>query len=173
MNRTLAGAWLTAMWVLLWGDLTPANLLGGAAAAAVLLAVFPAQAAPRPFQFRIGAAVRFLAFFVVKLIQANMILAWEVMTPGNRIREGIVAIPVSITSDGLTAVVANSISLTPGTLTLEVDRERRIIYVHVLHLHDLDTIRRDLHRFEELALMAFGSPEELADFNSRKEVPHG
>lgn len=168
MNRILAGAWLTAMWIVLWGGFTPANFLGGAAVAAVLLTVFPAQEAPRPFQLRIGAAAHFLGFFVIKLIQANAILAWEVMTPGNRIRQGIVAIPVCITSRGLTAVVANSISLTPGTLTLEVDRERRIIYVHVLHLHDLDTIRKDLHRFEELALKAFGSPEELAEFNDRK-----
>ena len=57
-----------------------------------------------------------------------------------------------------------------GTLTLEVNMERRMIYVHVLHLHDLEKVRGDLHRFEELALRAFGSPEELAASEARREA---
>lgn len=158
------------MWVLLWGEPTPANILGGVAVAAALVLVFPAASEGPGSNFRPVAAARFLLHFLYKLVEANLILAWEVATPGNRIREGVVAVPVHLSSRGLVTMVANAISLTPGTLTLEVDMERRAIYVHVLHLHDLEKVRSDLHRFEELALRAFGSAEELAASESRSKA---
>lgn len=170
MNRILTGVWISTMWVFLWGELTPANILGGVAVAAVLVLVFPAAPGGPGSSFRPVAAMRFLFHFLYKLVEANLVLAWEVATPGNRIREGVVAVPVRMGSRGVVTMVANAISLTPGTLTLEVDMQRRMIYVHVLHLHDLDKVRSDLHRFEELALRAFGSPEELASSEAGGEA---
>lgn len=170
MNRILTGLWITTIWVFFWGEVTPANILGGVAVAAVLVFVFPAAPEGPGSSFRPAAAIRFLLHFMYKLVEANLILAWEVATPGNRIREGVIAVPVHVSSRGVVATVANAISLTPGTLTLEVNMERRLIYVHVLHLHDLEKVREDLHRFEELALRAFGSPEELAASEARREA---
>ncbi|HYN99041.1 MAG TPA: Na+/H+ antiporter subunit E [Actinomycetota bacterium] len=170
MNRILTGLWIATMWLLLWGEATPANIAGGVAVAAVLVFVFPAAPEGPVSSFRPVAACRFLLHFVYKLVEANLILAWEVATPRNRIREGVVAVPVHMSSRGVVTMVANAISLTPGTLSLEVNMERRQIYVHVLHLHDLEKVRRDLHRFEELALRAFGSPEELAASKAREEA---
>jgi multicomponent Na+:H+ antiporter subunit E len=170
VNRILTGLWIATMWVFLWGEPTAANILGGAAVAAVLVFVFSAAPEGPRSSFRPAAALRFLLHFAYKLVEANLILAWEVATPRNRIREGVVAVPVHMSSRGVVTMVANAISLTPGTLTLEVNMERRAIYVHVLHLHDLEKVRSDLHRFEELALRAFGSPEELAASEARREA---
>ncbi|MEX0790954.1 MAG: Na+/H+ antiporter subunit E [Actinomycetota bacterium] len=170
MNRILTGLWISTMWVLLWGEPTPANILGGVAVAAVLIFVFPPAPQGPGSSFRPVAAIRFLLHFLFKLVEANLVLAWEVATPGNRIREGVVAVPVHMSCRGVATMVANAISLTPGTLTLEVDMERRAIYVHVLHLHELEKVRSDLHRFEELALRAFGSPEELAASEARRKA---
>jgi len=170
MNRILTGLWIAIMWLLLWGEATPANIVGGVVVAAVLVFVFPAAPEGPVSSFRPVAAIRFLLHFLYKLVEANLILAWEVATPRNRIREGVVAVPVHMSSRGVVTMVANAISLTPGTLSLEVNMERRQIYVHVLHLHDLEKVRRDLHRFEELALRAFGSREELAASKAREEA---
>lgn len=170
MNRYLTVLWLTTMWVLLWGELSAANVAGGIIVATVLVTVFPvAPSGPRS-RLRPVATVRFVLHFVFKLVEANLILAWEIATPGNRIREGVVAVPVRVSSGGVVTLVANTISLTPGTLTLEVDLERKVIYVHVLHLHDLEQVRKDLHRFEELALLAFGTPEEVAAAGASREA---
>ena len=170
MNRILTGLWIATMWLLLWGEATPANIVGGVVVAAVLVFVFPAAPEGPVSSFRPVAAIRFLLHFLYKLVEANLILAWEVATPRNRIREGVVAVPVHMSSRGVVTMVANAISLTPGTLSLEVNMERRQIYVHVLHLHDLEKVRRDLHRFEELALQAFGSRDELAASKAREEA---
>jgi multicomponent Na+:H+ antiporter subunit E len=58
--------------------------------------------------------------------------------------------------------VANVITLTPGTVTIEVEDSPPVLYVHVLHLHDLEAVRRDLLRIEEFSVRAFGSPAARA-----------
>lgn len=150
--------WSTVVWVALWGSPTPANLLGGVAAGALALGAVPLQrrdpgrgtVTVRPL-----AALRFGAFFLWALVRASAVVAWEVVTPRNRIHEGIIALPLRTRSHGVATVVANAISLTPGTLTIEVAREPLTLFVHVLHLREVDTVRRELRRLETLALRAF------------------
>ncbi|CAN5801582.1 hypothetical protein BH24ACT3_BH24ACT3_07440 [soil metagenome] len=163
MSLALLVGWLVVIWVALWGSVTVTNVLGGLAAAAVLLAVFPVgtHAAPA-YAVRPVAAARFVAHFTTKLLEANLILAWEIVTPRNRINEGIVAVPMASCSDGIVTLAANAIGLTPGTITIEVDAEPTVLYVHVLHLHDLEQTRRDLLHLAALIIRAFGSPAAVA-----------
>ena len=165
--RLLVGAWLVLVWVALWEGASPANLLSGAVVAVALLAMFPLRGTTAPGRFRPLWALRFLAYFLIKLVEANAVVAWEVVTPRNRINEGIVAVPVTGASDVLVSVVANAISLTPGTLTIEVGTDPHILYVHVLHLHDIDAVRRDVTRLERYVLRAFGSDEAVAEVERR------
>lgn len=158
MRRRLAFAgWLVVVWVALWEDVSAANVASGLVLAGALMVAFRREPAARQGRFRPLAAGRFAAYFAWKLVEANAILAWEVVTPRNRINEGIVAIPIRGVSDALITVVANAISLTPGTLTIEADREPPVLYVHVLHLHDVEAVRREVQHLEALAIRAFGS----------------
>ncbi|MGH2689744.1 MAG: Na+/H+ antiporter subunit E [Actinomycetota bacterium] len=153
--------WLVAVWLFLWEGASLANVLSGIAAAVGVLLAFPPAPGGGQGRLRPLAALRFIAYFAWKLVEASAVVAWEIVTPTNRIREGIVAVPMRHVSDLLTTLVANSISLTPGTLTVEVDREPRVLYVHVLHLHNVEDVRRDVGRLEMLALKAFGSDEAI------------
>jgi multicomponent Na+:H+ antiporter subunit E len=163
MSLLALGAWLVAMWIALWGEVTVANVAGGVLAATAVLVTYRVAARPTPaYAIRPLAAVRFLGYFLVKLFEANLVLAWEVITPRNKINEGIVAVPIRGCSDGLITLVANSITLTPGTVTLEVSRDPAVLYVHVLHLRDIDEVRRDVQHLEDLVVRAFGSPEAIA-----------
>lgn len=157
----IRAGWLVAVWLFLWEQASVANVLSGTAAAVSVLLVFPPPRAERVGRVRPLPAVRFMAYFAWKLVEASAVVAWEIVTPVNRIREGIVAVPMRHVADGLTTLVANAISLTPGTLTLEVDPEPRVLYVHVLHLHDVEDVRRDVRHLELLALKAFGSDEAI------------
>jgi multicomponent Na+:H+ antiporter subunit E len=156
-QRLPFAAWLTFAWMALWGEFTLANLVGGALVSTLLLVVFP-DAGPRAgATFRPVAAVKFLAYFLYKLVEANAVVAWEVLTPNNEsVHEGIVAVPVTGASDAVITVVANAISLTPGTLTLEVHDNPPMLFVHVLHLRSIEQTRAEVHRLEGLALAAFG-----------------
>ena len=159
IGRLPFALWLVVVWVVLWGDVTPANILGGVLVAALVLAAFP-SAGPRPgITIRPLATLRFLVYFAVKLVEANAVVAWEVLTPSNAgVREGVVAVPVSGASDAVVTVLANAISLTPGTLTLAVHQDPAILVVHVLHLRSVEETRDEVQRLESLILKAFGDP---------------
>jgi multicomponent Na+:H+ antiporter subunit E len=68
-------------------------------------------------------------------------------------------------------LVANAVSLTPGTLTLELDRPGNILYVHVLHLRDLESVRRDVRSLEALVVRAFGDADSLASLEAQPRDP--
>lgn len=54
------------------------------------------------------------------------------------------------------------LGLAPGTMPIEVTRDPAVIYLHVLHLHDVEAVRADVNRLAELAVRAFGTPEAVA-----------
>lgn len=146
---------LVMIWVALWRSISPAVLGSGLLVSIVVMLAFPAPA-PRPFRtFRPLVAVRFALYFGYKLVQANLVVAWEVITPKNKINEGVVAVPLRDTGDAVVTLIANAISLTPGTLTVEVRRHPTVLYIHVLHLKSVEEVRRDIYRLESLALGAF------------------
>lgn len=155
-------AWLTVFWVVLWRDFSAGPALGGLAAAILVTAAFPPARRHRP-----GDTVRplwllvFAGYFLWKLLAANAILAREIVTPRDSIRTGIIGISVEGSSDLVVTMVANAITLTPGTLTLEVHRDPPTLYVHVLHLHDPEQVRRDVYRLQRFALRAIGSEGAL------------
>ena len=148
--------WSTVAWVFLWGDLTFANVLWGAVLGALTVVILPIQHRQHRLPVRPVAALRFLGVFAWELVKANAVVAWEIVTPGSRINQGIVAIPLRTHSPGLMTLIGNAVSLTPGTLTLETRLDPPTLYVHVLHLRDVEDVRADVHRFERLAMAAFG-----------------
>lgn len=150
--------WSAGVWVALWGNFSAANLIAGLAVGVVALLTVPSRPPTRErgrMTVRPVATLRFLLFFLWALVHASAIVAWEVITPANRIHEGIVALPLRTQSYGVATLIANAISLTPGTLTIEVSRSPLVLYVHVLHLRQVDQVRRELRRLETLALRAF------------------
>ncbi len=168
-------AWLLVVWLFLWEDVSFANVLAGLALGSLLVVLFPMRPRGIPGAFRPVAAAHFVGFFAWKLVEASMIVAWEVVTPRNRIKEGIVAVPIRGVSETLTTLVANAISLTPGTLTLEVRHQPPVLYVHVLHLDDIEAVRRDVQYLEVLAIRAFGSSaaSAAAEAALQDHVPDG
>jgi len=154
--------WLIALWVGFWHDLSVANVVSGVLVGALVLASAGvsmvsddddrARARVRPV-----ATVYFVLFVIYKLVVANLYLAWEIVTPRNKINVGVVAVRMRTESDLVANAVANVITLTPGSVTIESLGSPAVLYVNVMHLHDVDDVRRDLLRIEELAVRAFGS----------------
>lgn len=161
-RRLVLVAWLVVVWTVLWEGATPANLVSGLLVAVALLAVFPPRIRHGSFALRPWAALRFATYFLRKLIEANAVMAWEVLTPHNRIAEGIVAVPLPPGPAGLVALVANAVSLTPGTLTLEVRSDPPVLFVHVLHLQSADRTRHEVQHLDRLARAAFAPSTEEA-----------
>ncbi len=152
--------WLTVVWVGLWGSVTPANVLGGLVVSAVLLRVLPMEPLDAPGRVSPVGAVRFLGVFGVALVRSSLQVVVLVLRRRTTLHPAVIAVPVHGPGDRLLTLVGNSISLTPGTLTLEVDRARRLLYVHVIDVgaggEGLDAVRRDLESLEHAAGRALG-----------------
>jgi multicomponent Na+:H+ antiporter subunit E len=155
--------WLTALWVVLWRDPTAGNVVGGLLAAALVLVLFPARRPERrDHTVRPVRLAVFLGWFAWQLVLSNLVVAREVVTPRDRIRTGVVRVPLVHCSDLVVTVVANAITLTPGTLTLEARRDPTALYVHVLHQYDLEEVRAGILRLQRLVVRAIGSDRAVA-----------
>jgi multicomponent Na+:H+ antiporter subunit E len=97
-------------------------------------------------------SARSLLIFVFELIKANVRVAVEVLTPGFSMTAGIIRVPTRTRSSLELVLLANAISLTPGTLTLEVDEERRELYVHGLYVTSRAEFLTAIARIEDLVL---------------------
>jgi multicomponent Na+:H+ antiporter subunit E len=150
----LAIAWSTLVWVTLWEDFTWANFVGGVFVATLVILVVPLR--PLRFTHRVRPlALGWLSiYFVWKLIEASTLMAWEVITPRNRVNPAVVSVPLRTRSLGVATMVANMVSLTPGTLTLEVDHETMTLIMHVLHMETVEKSRQEVLHLEALAMAA-------------------
>lgn len=167
--RALPLLWLVVVWMALWGTISVANLLSGLAVGSLLLVLFPTrQVSEATGRFRPLRALELLAYFLWKLLEANTVVAWEVITPSNEsVKEAVVAVPMTGASDTVVAIVANAVSLTPGTLTIEVERDPTVLYVHVLHLRTIEQVRADVLKMERAVLRAFGTDDAIASAERR------
>lgn len=160
MSRLPLVGWLTVVWVGLWGSVTAANVLGGLAVALLLVRGLPLTDVTNRAVVDPVALLRFLGFFVADLVRSSLQVAVLVLRPSRPLRQAVVAVPVRGASDSMLTLLANAISLTPGTLTLEVDRPGSTLYVHVIDVGEsLDDVRADLLEVERLAILAVGSPD--------------
>ncbi len=158
-------AWLTAIWTLLWGSLSLASVGAGLLVALVLVLVFPpAPAEDGPVVVRPVACLALFWWFVGALIVTNLRVAREVLVPRarSRIRTAIVAVPLRAGSGLVTTVIANVITLTPGTLTVEVRGRPAVLYVHVLTLDSEEVTRADVAAIERRVVAAIGSRSDRA-----------
>jgi multicomponent Na+:H+ antiporter subunit E len=90
-------------------------------------------------------AVQFAIFFVWVLLKSNARVAFDVVTPQHLMRPAIIALPLEAKTDLEITLLANFITLTPGTAAVDVSPDRRLLYVHVMYLdEDADALRREL-----------------------------
>ena len=95
----------------------------------------------------------YLPLFLWEIIKANVDVAYRVMHPSLPIRPGIVKVKTSLKSDTALTFLANSITLTPGTLTVDVDRQNGILYIHWIDVKTEDVVGATkivVDRFEKI-----------------------
>lgn len=93
---------------------------------------------------RVPRVLHLGGYFVYQLIVSNFRVMWEVITPRQSSRPGIIGIELAARTDMEIMLVANMISLTPGTLSLDISDDRRVLYVHFMFLDDPAAARREI-----------------------------
>jgi multicomponent Na+:H+ antiporter subunit E len=162
--------WLVLVWILLWGTWSWANLLSGTVVALAVLLLLPLPPVVGGTRVRPLALLAFVAHFLVDVAVSGAQVAGRALGPG--VRQGaIVQVQLRADSDLLLTVVAENVSLVPGSLVLDLDRENRRLAVHLLHVEDdadLERQRADVLAIEERVVRAFGDAEDRAALAARK-----
>ncbi|MCG5215785.1 Na+/H+ antiporter subunit E [Streptosporangium sp. KLBMP 9127] len=154
---------LAAIWVLMWGNLSVANVLSG-----VLVAVLITWLTRLP---RVGGdariapwgCVRLLGWFLADMVISSSRVAWQAVRPGPPPVCAVIAVTLRSRSDLTMTVTALTLSAVPGSLVVEVRRSAGILYLHVLGVdreHDLEHTRLGVLALEARVIRAIGSGEE-------------
>lgn len=161
MMRAARVLLLAAIWVILWSDLSVANVASGLVVALGITIVFDVHPEGRLIVRPVHVA-RFTLYLGWKLVESTVVVARAVLSPRGAVHTGIVAVPLRGCSDAVVTLIADAISLTPGTLTIEVRRDPPVLFVHALDLRDVTRVQAEIRTLEVLAVRAFGSDEALA-----------
>ncbi|WP_251455145.1 Na+/H+ antiporter subunit E [Microbacterium sp. Marseille-Q6648] len=156
--------WLILLWMLLWGQLTWLALLTGIAAAVIVTRVFRLPPVELSGRLNLWYGLVFVVTFVGALVRGSLIVAWQVIDPRRYPGTAIVAIPLRVDDDLIMTHTAITASLIPGSFVVETDRDRRIVYLHVLGVdrrEDAELHRRSVLGWEARIVRAVGSPEQL------------
>jgi len=136
MNNLLLNLVLAFVWTFVTGAFTLGNLAAGFLLGYVVLRITQPLIGPSAYDNRLWHQVTLLGFFMRELFISSIRVAWEVLTPGYDMKAGVVAIPLDVKTDLEITMLANLISLTPGTLSIDVSKDRSKLFVHNMYLGD-------------------------------------
>lgn len=148
---------LALSWAAFVGAITLPNLaVGFVVGFAALWTLQPLLGGANPYFRRVYTWTRLIVMFHYELLVSSIAVVWDVVTPTQLSRPGIVEMPLDCKSDAAILLVTNLISLTPGTLSLDISDDRKTLYVHAMFADDPDeiiaTLKNGMERWVREAL---------------------
>ncbi|MEM6637122.1 MAG: Na+/H+ antiporter subunit E [Pseudomonadota bacterium] len=145
MSKFAANLILAVLWASLMGTVTVTALaVGFVIGFAVLWIVQPLFGEKSTYFSRVISWIRLFFRFHYELLVSSLSVAWDVITPGQSARPAIVEMPLSVKTDQGILMITNLISLTPGTLSLNVSDDRKTLLIHAMFADDPEAICRDI-----------------------------
>lgn len=161
--RLFVLGWTTLVWVLLWGTFSIANILGGLAVSIIIMVLLPLPRVPVEGRVHLLSAVRLGAYIFIESIRSTISVGWLAIRPSPPPVTGVLRCRLTIKSDLVLTLWTDIMNNIPGTMVLEIDQVRRIVYVHVL---DVSTDRavaefyRSARLIERLLIRTFERDSE-------------
>jgi multicomponent Na+:H+ antiporter subunit E len=147
---------LALAWAAVTGSFTLPNLVFGLVLGSLTLYLVREQRGPFRSAFRPGKVLSLALLFVKELILSAWRVARLVVSPRMELQPGIFAYPLKVDRDFEITLLANLITLTPGTLSVDVSDDKRLLYVHAIDCSDPEAAIKDIETgFERKILEAF------------------
>ena len=144
MKYLLLNIALALTWTFLSGTFNETNFFFGLGLGFFLLLLLRDAVGSAPYVKKVWQAIYFVLYFMWELLVANLHVAYEVITPRLYMRPAIVAVPLDLKRDLEITVLANLITLTPGTLSLEISEDKKTLYVHGMYVDDIEEFRQSI-----------------------------
>ncbi|MCF6386342.1 Na+/H+ antiporter subunit E [Mycobacterium sp. MBM] len=150
--------WLMLVWILLWGTFSAANIASGLLVALVITMLLPLPRVPVEGRVRPLALLRLILYVAVKLVVSSAQVAWLAIKPGPPPATAVLRAHLAVKSDLVLALAVGVLTLIPGSVVLEIDQRRRLIYLHVLDVGSekaVESFYRQVKTVERLMIAAF------------------
>ncbi|MFZ5824848.1 MAG: Na+/H+ antiporter subunit E [Bacillota bacterium] len=155
--------WLlfAVLWMVLQDAYTYDYFFAGLLTGALVFLLFPAPEVrvirfairgPADFFPWLFRSARLVIYFLWELLQSNYAVGRMVLTPKLRLTPGILAMPLQVRQPGQIALLANLITLTPGTISMGVSKDNSVLYIHCIDVSDPEGALASSRRFEELIM---------------------
>ena len=144
---------LAVCWIFLTGNFEVLNYLFGFFIGYLVVAlIHNLVPSLQGYPQRLPRFFAFLGYFIRELVKANIKVAIDIVTPPWHMKPGVISFTVSDLNDLEITVLANLISLTPGTLVLDVSEDKSTLFVHSMFLDDESQVEDDLRQLEQRLL---------------------
>ena len=155
MNLLLLNLLLALLWAMVTGSITLLSLGMGFLIGFVVLAAVNRALGNTHYFGRFARGVSLALFFLWELVISSFRVAWDVISPRPYMDPAIIAVPLDLETDAEITLLANLISLTPGTLSLDVSKDKKTLFVHGMHVDDPDELRKDIKENFERRVKGF------------------
>lgn len=156
--------WLILVWVLLWGTLSAANIVSGLAIALVITLLLPLPVVPVEGRVHPLSLIRLIATVAYYLVLSSVQVAWLALKPGPPPLSAVLRAHLAIKSDLVLALAVNIINLIPGSIVLEIDQVRRMIYAHVIDVDSNRAVSRFYRQVSVVERLLVGTFERESDW---------
>ncbi|HET6561531.1 MAG TPA: Na+/H+ antiporter subunit E [Marmoricola sp.] len=164
--------WLTVVWVALWGDISVANILSGAALAVIVSLVFPLPPLHMNLRVRPVRLLWLVLRFLLDVVVASCDVAWKILTLRGAPRNAVIEVNLRTPSDFVLTVVGELTSLVPGSVVVEARRSSHTLFLHVLDARDeagAERMRKATYALERRVVLAFGAETWHVDTGPTEE----
>jgi multicomponent Na+:H+ antiporter subunit E len=135
--------WLILVWILLWGSVSAANILSGLTIALVITLLLPLPAVPVEGRVHPLSLLRLIGTVSYYLVLSSAQVAWLAVKPGPPPLSAVLRAHLAVRSDLVLALAVTIFNLIPGSIVLEIDQSRRMLYMHVIDVGS----ERGMNRF--------------------------
>ena len=153
VKQFLMNLLLSFIWVALTGEMLYTNFLFGFLLGFGILWIMNRAEEDQRYFTRVPKTLLLLLSFVYEMIRANIQVAYDVITPKYFFKPGIVRYPMSARSDLEINLLSPFISLTPGTLILDISEDKKTLYIHVMYLKDKQSFIKETKNKVEKKLL--------------------
>jgi multicomponent Na+:H+ antiporter subunit E len=154
MTKTLflSNLLLTLIWVLATGTLTEENLLFGFFLGFMILWIITTNKKESKYFYIVPTMLSFIFTMLWEIIKANFLTVKESIFQ-EQLEPAIIKYPLKAKSDGEISLLANVVSLTPGTVVIDISDDKKVMFIHVMHLKDKESFIQEIQtKFEDKLL---------------------
>ncbi|WP_026356637.1 Na+/H+ antiporter subunit E [Mycobacterium sp. 141] len=173
MRRPLLRLWilcfLMLVWCLLWGRFSIANMASGLVVALVITLLLPLPAVPVEGRLHPLSLLKLTVLVGYYLVLSSVQVAWLAIRPGPPPLVAVLRAHLSLKSDLVLALAVNIFNLIPGSIVLEIDQARRMLYLHVIDVGSERSVQRFYRQIDQVERLLVAAFERDKDWRPAAE----